>query len=253
MRVQRSTRRRLPSARARFRSREQRRSSRVVNRVAMAAGFLCQCRSDIALAYTGWTEHEMCSWVFTQAELLGQCTDHTFIESSLGSVVDIFHTSGALQTRGANAPRESMVLSPDPLLIASQVPSDRESSALARPRLALSLVGLEQSLQIGGSGSSSIIGLLPEWYDLLLTRYSSPQRCRAAGGGGSEGAALKACWSREFFRIDYTSLVAARSGEQGVIGSHFDLAAEYCLSVGDAQTQSITLLRMRLLGQDPLE
>src|SRR6266446_10134886 len=65
---------------------EQRRGSRVVNRVAIPAGFLCQRRCDITLAYSRWTEHENVFVVLYPGRVLGQRTDHTLAESSFGSV-----------------------------------------------------------------------------------------------------------------------------------------------------------------------
>src|SRR5258708_1883925 len=132
----------------RFTTREQRRSSRVVNRVAIPAGFLCQRRSDIAFAYAGWTEHENVFVILHPDRVLGQRTDHTLAESSFGSVVDIFHTSGALQTRGANSPRQSLVLSPVPLLIDQQCQAIQKAQLTRGLILFLSLQGFEQPLQL---------------------------------------------------------------------------------------------------------
>ena len=98
---------------------EQSRGAREQSRVAVAAGLLCQGAGDKAFADARWPEHEDVFVILDPGRFLCQSANHAFVQPARRTIVDVFHGS-AFQFGRMQAPGQSLILAPGPLLIDQQ-------------------------------------------------------------------------------------------------------------------------------------
>src|ERR1035441_3254785 len=125
-------------------------SSQIESRVAVATGFLCQGRSDKALAHASRTQYENVLVLADPGRVFCQSTHYRLVQATRRTIVDVLHAGRSPQLGRFQSSRQRLVLAPTPLLIDQQSESFKETQLVDRSILLLRFQAFDHALQPHG-------------------------------------------------------------------------------------------------------